>query len=69
MKQEVIRLVDIKKHYKVGSEVVKALQSVSLTVAQRVRSSNGGIGQRQINTHEYLGLLRHTIRGAIFLRW
>jgi putative ABC transport system ATP-binding protein len=32
MKQEVIRLVDIKKHYKVGTEVVKALQSVSLTV-------------------------------------
>ncbi|MDO9510732.1 MAG: ABC transporter ATP-binding protein [Bacteroidales bacterium] len=31
-KQELIRLIDIKKHYRVGTEVVKALQSINLTI-------------------------------------
>jgi putative ABC transport system ATP-binding protein len=32
MNQEVIKLVDIKRNFKVGSEVVKALQGLSLTI-------------------------------------
>lgn len=32
MEKEVIRLVDIKRFFKVGTEVVKALQSISLTI-------------------------------------
>ena len=31
-KQELIHLIDIKKHYRVGTEVVKALQSINLTI-------------------------------------
>jgi len=32
MKQEVIRLVDIKRNFKVGTEIVRALQGISLTM-------------------------------------
>jgi len=32
MKQEVIRLVDIKRNFKVGTEIVRALQGISLTI-------------------------------------
>jgi len=31
-KQEIIRLIDIKKHYKVGTQVVKALQNITLSI-------------------------------------
>jgi putative ABC transport system ATP-binding protein len=32
MNQEIIRLVDIRRHFKVGTEIVKALQSISLVI-------------------------------------
>lgn len=32
MKEEVISLVDIKRHFKVGTEIVRALRSISLTI-------------------------------------
>lgn len=32
MKQEIIRLIDIKRNFKVGTEIVKALQGISLTM-------------------------------------
>jgi putative ABC transport system ATP-binding protein len=32
MSQEVIRLVDISRHFQVGAEIVRALQSISLTI-------------------------------------
>lgn len=32
MKEEIIKLVDIKRHFKVGTEIVRALRSISLTL-------------------------------------
>ena len=32
MKQEIISLNDISKHYKVGTHIVKALQDISITI-------------------------------------
>jgi putative ABC transport system ATP-binding protein len=32
MEKEIIRLSDIKRHYKVGTQIVKALQSISLSI-------------------------------------
>ncbi len=34
MKKEIIRLIDIKKHYKVGTQIVKALRTISLSIYQ-----------------------------------
>ena len=32
MSQEVIRLVDISRHFQVGTEIVRALQSITLSI-------------------------------------
>lgn len=32
MKKEIIRLIDIKKHYKVGTQIVKALRTISINI-------------------------------------
>lgn len=34
MKKEIIRLVDIKKHYKVGTQIVKALRTITTSIYQ-----------------------------------
>ena len=68
MKQEVIRLVDIKKHYKVGSEVVKALQSVSLTVMHNEYVAlMGASGSGKSTLMNILGCLDTPSGGQYFL--
>ena len=68
MKQEVIRLVDIKKHYKVGTEVVKALQSVSLTVMHNEYVAlMGASGSGKSTLMNILGCLDTPSGGQYFL--
>ena len=68
MKQEVIRLVDIKKHYKVGTEVVKALQSVSLTVMHNEYVAlMGASGSGKSTLMNILGCLYTPSGGQYFL--
>lgn len=68
MSQEVIRLVDIKKHYKVGTEVVKALQSVSLTVNRNEYVAlMGASGSGKSTLMNILGCLDTPSGGQYFL--
>ncbi|HAQ64896.1 MAG TPA: macrolide ABC transporter ATP-binding protein [Bacteroidales bacterium] len=68
MRQEVIRLVDIKKHYKVGAEVVKALQSVSLTVNRNEYVAlMGASGSGKSTLMNILGCLDTPSGGQYFL--
>lgn len=68
MSQEVIRLVDIKKHYKVGTEVVKALQSVSLTVNHNEYVAlMGASGSGKSTLMNILGCLDTPTGGHYFL--
>lgn len=61
-------MVDIKKHYKVGSEVVKALQSVSLTVMHNEYVAlMGASGSGKSTLMNILGCLDTPSGGQYFL--
>jgi putative ABC transport system ATP-binding protein len=68
MKEEIISLVDIKKHYKVGAEVVKALQSISLTIYKNEYVAlMGASGSGKSTLMNILGCLDTPTAGQYFL--
>lgn len=68
MKEEIIKLIDIKKHYKVGAEVVKALQSVSLSIHKNEYVAlMGASGSGKSTLMNILGCLDTPTAGQYFL--
>lgn len=67
-KDELIRLNDIKKHYRVGAEVVKALQSISLTINKNEYVAlMGASGSGKSTLMNILGCLDTPTAGQYFL--
>ncbi len=68
MKEEVIRLEDIRKYYHVGTEVVKALQSVSTVIHKNEYVAlMGASGSGKSTLMNILGCLDTPTRGSYFL--
>jgi putative ABC transport system ATP-binding protein len=68
MKEEIISLIDVKKHYKVGAEVVKALQSVTLTIYKNEYVAlMGASGSGKSTLMNILGCLDTPTAGQYFL--
>jgi putative ABC transport system ATP-binding protein len=68
MKEEVIRLDDIRKYYHVGTEVVKALQSVSTAIHKNEYVAlMGASGSGKSTLMNILGCLDTPTRGSYFL--
>ncbi len=68
MKEEVIRLDDIRKYYHVGAEVVKALQSVSTVIHKNEYVAlMGASGSGKSTLMNILGCLDTPTRGSYFL--
>ncbi len=67
-RDELIRLVDIKKHYKVGAEIVKALQSITLRVDRgEFVALMGASGSGKSTLMNILGCLDTPTSGQYFL--
>lgn len=68
MKEEVIRLKDITRHFQVGAEVVKALQSISLTINKNeFVALMGPSGSGKSTLMNLLGCLDTPTSGHYFL--
>ncbi|NLH51399.1 MAG: ABC transporter ATP-binding protein [Bacteroidales bacterium] len=66
--EQLIRLVDIKKHYKVGAEIVKALQSITLNVNRgEFVALMGASGSGKSTLMNILGCLDTPTAGQYFL--
>jgi putative ABC transport system ATP-binding protein len=67
-KQEIIRLIDIKKHYKVGTQVVKALQNITLSIYKNEYVAlMGASGSGKSTLMNILGCLDTPTSGEYFL--
>lgn len=67
-KQEIIRLIDIKKHYKVGTQIVKALQSITLNIYKNEYVAlMGASGSGKSTLMNILGCLDTPTAGQYFL--
>jgi len=67
-KQEIIRLTDIKKHYKVGTQIVKALRSITLTIYKNEYVAlMGASGSGKSTLMNILGCLDTPTSGQYFL--
>ena len=68
MKKEIIRLKDIKKHYEVGTEVVKALQSITTSIYENdYVALMGTSGSGKSTLMNILGALDTPTGGEYFL--
>jgi putative ABC transport system ATP-binding protein len=68
MNDEVIRLVEIARHFKVGTEVVKALRSITLTINKNeFVALMGPSGSGKSTLMNILGCLDTPTRGQYFL--
>ncbi len=68
MDKEIIKLVDISRHYQVGTEVVKALQSITLTVKKNeFVAMMGPSGSGKSTLMNTLGCLDTPTGGQYFL--
>ncbi len=68
MKEEVIKLIDITRHFQVGAEVVKALQSISLTVMKNeFVALMGPSGSGKSTLMNLLGCLDTSTSGHYYL--
>jgi putative ABC transport system ATP-binding protein len=67
-KQEIIRLIDIKKHYKVGTQIVKALQNITLSIYKNEYVAlMGASGSGKSTLMNILGCLDTPTSGEYFL--
>jgi putative ABC transport system ATP-binding protein len=67
-KQEIIRLIDIKKHYKVGTQIVKALQTITLNIYKNEYVAlMGASGSGKSTLMNILGCLDTPTSGQYFL--
>lgn len=67
-KQEIIRLNDIKKHYKVGTQIVKALRTITLTIYKNEYVAlMGASGSGKSTLMNILGCLDTPTSGQYFL--
>lgn len=67
-KQEIIRLIDIKKHYKVGTQIVKALRTITLNVYKNEYVAlMGASGSGKSTLMNILGCLDTPTSGQYFL--
>ncbi len=67
-KQEIIRLIDVKKHYKVGTQIVKALRSITLNIYKNEYVAlMGASGSGKSTLMNILGCLDTPTAGAYFL--
>ena len=67
-KQEIIRLIDIKKHYKVGTQVVKALRTITLNLFKNEYVAlMGASGSGKSPLMNILGCLDTPTSGEYFL--
>ncbi|MFP4469980.1 MAG: ABC transporter ATP-binding protein [Bacteroidota bacterium] len=67
-KKEIIRLIDIKKHYKVGTQIVKALQSITLNIYRNEYVAlMGASGSGKSTLMNILGCLDTPTAGQYFL--
>jgi putative ABC transport system ATP-binding protein len=67
-KQEIIRLTDIKKHYKVGTQIVKALRTITLTIYKNEYVAlMGASGSGKSTLMNILGCLDTPTSGQYFL--
>lgn len=68
MNEEIIRLIDIKRHYQVGTEVVKALQSISVSIHKNEYVAlMGPSGSGKSTLMNILGCLDTPTSGQYFL--
>lgn len=66
--QEIIRLIDIKKYYKVGTQIVKALQSITLNIYKNEYVAlMGASGSGKSTLMNILGCLDTPTHGQYFL--
>lgn len=66
--QEIIRLIDVKKHYKVGSQIVKALRSITLNIYKNEYVAlMGASGSGKSTLMNILGCLDTPTAGSYFL--
>jgi putative ABC transport system ATP-binding protein len=66
--QEIIRLIDIKKYYKVGTQIVKALQSITLNIYKNEYVAlMGASGSGKSTLMNILGCLDTPTSGQYFL--
>jgi putative ABC transport system ATP-binding protein len=66
--QEIIRLIDVKKHYKVGSQIVKALRSITLNIHKNEYVAlMGASGSGKSTLMNILGCLDTPTAGSYFL--
>ena len=66
MSEAVIRCSELKKHYQLGGETVRALDGVSVTIERgRVRGHHGPVRKREVDVHEPAGVSRHTHGGGL----
>ena len=67
-KQEIIQLIDIKKHYKVGTQVVKALRTITLNIYKNEYVAlMGASGSGKSTLMNILGCLDTPTHGQYFL--
>lgn len=66
--QEIIRLIDVKKHYKVGSQIVKALRTITLNIYKNEYVAlMGASGSGKSTLMNILGCLDTPTAGSYFL--
>jgi len=68
MNEEIIRLINIKKYYKVGAEIVKALQSITMSVNRNeYLALMGASGSGKSTLMNIIGCLDTPTDGQYFL--
>ncbi len=67
-RQQIIQLIDIKKYYKVGTHIVKALQSISLEIYKNEYVAlMGASGSGKSTLMNIIGCLDTPTSGQYFL--